>query len=209
MVKNPRAHLILNGESSSLIPYRQYLGSHGWSVCFNDTTGLCCLARLGVDGSIRQIGGPNEDSQEAIWNGPKRRVSIAIFEVTWGKAIVRSTFASSSSGFFEEKDQEYGVMTRARMPITRVCIYHIDNVEAGKSHAFTGECLAHMMYECMVHQVIVVGRDANKMAYQRQGQRLNESHGMSTLSTLQFWLDRMELTMDRYFKTQVPGSVSP
>ena len=59
MVKNLRAHLILNGESSYLIPYRQYLESHGWSVCFNDTTGLCCLARLGVDGSIRQIGGPN------------------------------------------------------------------------------------------------------------------------------------------------------
>ena len=98
--------------------------------------------------------------------------------------------------FFEEKDQEYGVMTRARMPITRVCIYHIDNVEAGKSHAFTGECLAHMMYERMVHQVTVVGRDANKMAYQRQGQQLNASYGMSTL---QFWLDRMELTMDRYW----------
>ncbi len=59
-----------------------------------------------------------------------------------------------------------------------MCVYHVDNVEAGKSHSLTGECLAHMMYECVVHQVTVIGGDANRMAYQKAGQQLNASYGM-------------------------------
>ena len=56
-------------------------------------------------------------SQDAIWNGPTGRAPFAIFEVVWGKGIVRKTFASSSSGYFAKKEeQEYEVMTRARMP---------------------------------------------------------------------------------------------
>ena len=50
----------------------------------------------------------------------------------------------------------------------------------------------------------VVGGDANRMAYQKAGQQLNASYGMSTV---QFWLDRMELTMDSYFKTLFPDTV--
>ncbi len=60
-----------------------------------------------------------------------------------------------------EEDQDYEGMTRARMPVTRVCVYNIDNIEAGKSHSITGECLAHMMYECIVHQVSLIGGDAH------------------------------------------------
>ena len=117
-----------------------------------------------MEALYRQIGGPNEKSTEDIWNGPKRRVSFAIFEINWG------TFAVSSSGYFSrEEPQKYEEMTRARMSVTRVCIYHIDNVEAGKSHSITGECLAHMMYECVVHQVTIIGGDGSKMAYQKQG----------------------------------------
>ena len=202
MVKNFRGHIILNCEASTLLPHQEYLQRYGWTMCFNDATDLCCLARLGVDGSIRQIGGPNEKSTGDIWNGPKRRVSFAIFEINWGKAIPRGTFAVSSSGYFSrEEPQEYEEMTRARMSVTRVCIYHIDNVEAGKSHSITGECLAHMMYECVVHQVTIIGGDANKMAYQEQGQQLDESYGMSTF---QFWLDRFEQAIDAYFKKTVP-----
>ena len=73
-------------------------------MCFNDATDLCCLARLGVDGSIRQIAGPNEKNSEDIWNGPKRRVSFAIFEITWGKAIPRGAFAVSTTGYFSRED---------------------------------------------------------------------------------------------------------
>ena len=81
MVKNLRAHVILNCEATTLVPFRKYLEGHGWTLCFNDATDLRCLARLGVGGSIRQIGGPQEKSQEEIWNGPKRRVSFAIYEI--------------------------------------------------------------------------------------------------------------------------------
>ena len=173
-----------------------------WKICFNDSTDLRCLARLGVDGSIIQIAGPNEKSTEDIWNGPKRRVSFAIFEINRGKAIPRGAFAVSSSGYFSREDpQNYEEMTRARMTVTRVCIYHVDNVEAGKSHSITGECLAHMMYECVVHQVTIIAGDANKMAYQKQGQQLDGSYGMSTF---QFWLDRFEQAIDAYFKKNNP-----
>ena len=205
MVKSLRAHVILNCEATTLVPFRKYLEDHGWTLCFNDATDLCCLARLGVGGSIRQIGGPQAKSQEDIWNGPKRRVSCAIYETVWGKAVAREAFSESSqTGFSREDDQDLTVMTRARMPVTRVCIYHVNNAEAGKSHSITGECLAHMMYECAIHQVSVIGGDANKMAYQKQGQQKNASYGMSTL---QFWLDRMEQTINQGFKKQVPDAV--
>ena len=163
-------------------------------------TQLICVARLGVGGSIRQIGGPQEKSQEDRWNGPKCRVSFAIYEIVWGKAGARETFsASSQTGFSREDDQDLSVMTRARTPVTRVCIYHVNNADAGKSHSITGECLAHMMYECAVHQVSVIGGDANKMAYQKQGQQRNASYGMSTF---QFWLDRMEQTINQRFNSR-------
>ena len=198
MVKNLRAHVILNCEATTLLPYREYLEKHGWTLCyFSDTSDLCCLARLGHNGSIRQI--------EEMWNGPKRRVSCAIYEIVWGKAISRGTCAASERGYFaREDDREYEDMCRARMTTTRLCIYHVDNVEAGKSHSITGECLAQMMYECVVHQVTIIGGDANRMAYQKAGQQLNSSFSMSTF---QFWLDRVELTLDRYFKKEIPDTV--
>ena len=205
MVKNLRAHVILNCEATTLLPHREYFEKHGWKLCFNDATDLCCLGRLGVNGTIRQIGGQNGKNSDDIWNGPKRRVSFAIFEIVWGKAIPRGAFAASERGHFSrESPQEYEEMCRARMTTTRVCVYHADNAEASKSHSNTGECLARMMYECVVHQVTIIGGDANKMCYQKAGQQLNCSYGMSTF---QFWLDRMEGLMDRYFKTQVPDTV--
>ena len=157
-------------------------------MCFNDATDLCCLARLGVNGTIRQIGGQNEKNNDDIWNGPKRRVPFAIFEIVWGKAIPRGAFAASERGYFSrESPQEYEEMCRARMTTTRVCVYHADNAEAS-----------------VVHQGTIIGRDANKMCYQKAGQQLNCSYGMRTF---QFWLDRIEGLMDRYFKTQVPDTV--
>ena len=78
---------------------------------------------------------PQEESREAIWNSPNQRVSVAIFEVTWRKSIARKTFALSSTGYFSRhEDREYEVATRARMPVTRVCVHHVDNVAAGKLH---------------------------------------------------------------------------
>ena len=184
------------------MPYLKIFGE-AWVASM--THKLDVALRLGVDGSFRQIGGPSKESQEAIGNGPTRRVSFAIFEVVWGTAIVRKTVASSSTGYFSRnEDQEYEVMTSARMPVPRVCIYHVDSAEPGKAHAITGEVLARMMYECVVHQVSVTGGDANKMAYQKQGQQLNASY---SLNAFQFWLDRMENTVGSYLKTKVPRAV--
>ena len=56
MIKNLRAHIVLNCEATTLLPFREYLEKHHWTLCFNDATDLCCLARAGLGG---QIGGPN------------------------------------------------------------------------------------------------------------------------------------------------------
>ena len=158
MLKNLRAHIMLVCEAGTLVPHRGYLESHGWTLCFHDAQDLRCLARLGKNGSIVQIAGPQEDSQEDVWKGPNRRVTLAIFEITWAKAIPRSTYAASSTGYFDRnEEQDFEDMTRARMPVTRTCVYHVDNVAAGRSHAITGEIFAHMMYECVCHQVSMVG----------------------------------------------------
>ena len=77
-------------------------------------------------------------------------------------------------------------------------------LKQGNHTRLLARCFAQMLYECVVHQVTVVGGDANRMAYQKAGQQLNASYGMSTV---QFWLDRMELTMDSYFKTLFPDTV--
>ena len=83
------------------------------------------------------------------------------------------------------------------MKVTRVCIYHVDHDSAGKSHALTGEIFAYIMFECICHQVSIVGGDANRLSYRKAGKQLNGSYSMSTC---QFWTDRMEQTMDHYFK---------
>ena len=106
MVKNFRGHIVLNCEASSLLIHKEYIEKNGWKVCFNDSIDFCYLARLGVDGNIRQIAGPNEKNSEDIWHGPKRRVSFAIFEITWGKVIPRGAFTVSPSGYFIRKDPQ-------------------------------------------------------------------------------------------------------
>ena len=98
---------------------------------------VCVLARLGKDGSIVQIGGPKDDN---VWSGPNRKISFGIFEICWGLAIDRETYASSSTGYFDRNTvQDFVDMERARMKVTRVCVYHVDHDSAGKSHGVTGE----------------------------------------------------------------------
>ena len=65
-----RAHIKLVCEAATLEPHRPYLESQGWSLCFNDAKDLRCIARLGMEGKIVQIGGPQDEHQEDIWNGP-------------------------------------------------------------------------------------------------------------------------------------------
>ena len=148
MLKNLRAHLTLVCEAATLEPHQQYLQDHGWSFWANDAKDLCVLARLGKNGSIVQIGGPKEDD---VWSGPNRKISFGIFEICAGQAVSRSTFAASSTGYFD-RDVETDLvdMERARMKVTRVCIYHVDHDAAGKSHAITGEIFAHMLLNAFV-----------------------------------------------------------
>ena len=185
-------------EAGTLEPHKDYLQSNGWSLCFNDAKDLCCLARLGKNGKIVQIGGPQEETQEDIWNGPNRKVSFGIFEITWGQAIPRKKYAASSTRYFDRNEEtEFEDMERARMKVTRVCIYHVDHDAAGTSHAITGEIFAHMMFECVCHQVLIVAGDANRLSYQKSAKQL---HGSFSMSTCQFWTDRMEQTLDHYLK---------
>ena len=183
-------------EAATLEPHQNYLQDHGWSFCFNDAKDLCVLARLGKEGSIVQVGGPKEDD---VWSGPNRKISFGIFEICWGLAVNRETYASSSTGYFDRNvDTDLVDMERARMKVTRVCVYHVDHDAATKSHAVTGEIFAHMLFECICHQVTIVGGDAYRLSYQKAGKQLNSSYSMSTC---QFWTERMEQTMDKYFKT--------
>ncbi len=60
----------------------------------------------------------HEKTTEDIWNGPKRRVSNAIFEIVWVKAIPRGAFAASSRGYSSREDpQDYEEMCRGRMTV--------------------------------------------------------------------------------------------
>ena len=61
----------------------------------------------------------------------------------------------------------------------------------------TGEIFAHMMFECVCHQVTIIGGDANRLSYQKSAKQLNSSYSMSTC---QLWTDRFEHTLDRYIK---------
>ena len=63
-------------------------------------------ARIGKGGYIRQIAGYNTSEDDARI----RCVSWAIFEVSWGKTKHRDT-------------QELEDLSRARMTMTRVCVY--------------------------------------------------------------------------------------
>ena len=68
------------------------------------------------------------------------------------------------------------------MKVTRVCIYHVDHGAAGSSHAVTGEIYAHMLFECVCHQVTIIGGDANRLAYQKAAKQLNCQHANSGLT---------------------------
>ena len=148
MLKNLKAHITLVCEAATLEPHEKYLRENGWSYCFNDAKDLCVLARLGKDGSIVQMGGPKEDDP---WSRPNRKVSFGIFEIGRGLAVNRERYASSSTGYFDRNvETDLVDMERARMKVTRVCVYHVDHDAATKSHAVTGEIFAHMLLDAFV-----------------------------------------------------------
>ena len=77
-----------------------------------------------------------------------RKVSSAIFEITWGKAIPRSTFAASSAGLFRSKwwDRLWGNGKSQNEGDKGVYLPRRSWFLQEKSHAITGEIFAHMMF---------------------------------------------------------------
>ena len=60
MASSSKANVILACGAGGLKPYEKYLEEFGWTLCFHDAENLCCLARLGQEGSIQQIAGRRE-----------------------------------------------------------------------------------------------------------------------------------------------------
>ena len=162
----------LNCEASTLYDSRQRLEESGWTTCFNDFTDVMCAARLGKDGYINQIAGYSTNDEDVS----PRFVSWAIFEILWGKTRNRDT-------------NEIEDLTRSRMAMTRVCIYHVNQSHTSRAAAMCGEVIATMCWECVRYEVDIVAGDGNKAAYYATP----KAPGVPTYecSLLQFWIDRM------------------
>ena len=171
-VRNLAAHLFMNCEAGSLFENRKRLEESGWTTCFNDFTDLMCAARIGKDGYVKQIAGYSTSDDDV----KPRFVSWAIFEVSWGKTKNRTT------GEIED-------LTRARVNMTRVCIYHVNQHHIGRAAAMCGEVIATMCWECTRYEVDIITGDGNKAAYYTTP----KNPGVPTYecSLLQFWIERM------------------
>ena len=95
-----------------------------------------CAARLGKDGYIQQIAGYCTNDEDVN----PRFVSWAIFESLWGKTRNRDT-------------NEIEDLTRSRMEMTRVCIYHGNQNHISRAAAMCGEVIATMSWECIRYEV--------------------------------------------------------
>ena len=189
VIKNFGGHLFMNCEAGSLYPHRERLDEVDFKTCFNDYHDLMVAARLGKDGYIKQIAGYHTDDNDTR----VRQVSWAIFEVSWGKTKDRDT-------------DEIVDLTRARMRMTRVCVYHVGQKYASDSAGIVGECLAVMAFECARYQVDFIAGDGNKACYYSTP----KSPGVPTYqhSLIQFWINRMvgvaTQAMRKYFDSSCP-----
>jgi hypothetical protein len=132
VVKNLGAHLFMNCEAQSLYPYRSLLEEEQFTTCFNDYHDLMVAARVGKDGYVRQISGYKTSEEDTR----PRYVSWAICEILWGTALNRDTHQEEP-------------LTRGRMSMRRVCVYHVGQENISKSHGICGEIVACMSWECI------------------------------------------------------------
>ena len=107
VVKNLRSHLFMNCEAASIYEQRARIEEGGYEVCFLMATRiwLTVAARIGKNGSVRQIAGYKTDPNDTR----PRFVLWAIFEIVWVTTLNRQTGE-------EEK------LTRGRMSMHRVCV---------------------------------------------------------------------------------------
>ena len=189
VIKNFGGHLFMNCEAASLYPHRERLNEVDFKICFNDYHDLMVAARLGKEGYVKQIAGYHTDENDTR----VRQVSWAIFEVSWGKTKDRDT-------------DEIVDLTRGRMNMTRVCVYHVGQKYASDSPGIVGECLAVMAFECARYQVDVIAGDGNKACYYTTP----KSPGVPTYqhSLIQFWINRMmgvaTQAMRKHFDSSCP-----
>ena len=173
VVKNLGTHIFLNCEASSIYPYGERLIEGGYALCFNDWKNLMRAARIGKDRYVHQIAGYKEHEKDTN----RRYVSWAIFEVCFGKTLDRA-----------EEEQP---LTRGKLEVVRVCVYHVDNNASADATSMTGEVIAHMAWECMVFQVDVIAGDGNKACYHLHPKRSKNHMPTYESNLIQFWIDRM------------------
>ena len=94
----------------------------------------------------------------------------------WGTTLNRQTGE-------EEK------LTRGRMSMHRVCMYHVGQDHISRAAALCGEIIATMCWECIHYQVDVMAGDGNKAAYLCTPK--NPGCPTYEVSLLQFWINRM------------------
>ena len=162
----------MNCEAGSLYSRRELLEEVRITTCFNDYHDLMVAARIGKGGYIRQIAGHNTSEDDTRI----RYVSWAIFEIYWGITKQWDTE-------IEEP------LTRARMKMTCVCVYHVGQKHVGDSPGITGECIACRAFECARYQVDVIAGDGNKAYYVATP----KTGGVPTYecSLLQYWINKM------------------
>ena len=175
VIKNFGGHLFTNCEAGSLYPHRARLEEAKLTTCFNDYHDLMVAARIGKEGYVRQIAGYCEKEDDTR----VRQVSWASFEVYWGMTKDHKDHDAS----------EIVNLTRSRMRMTRVCIYHVGQKYASESSGIVGECLAIMAFECARYQVDMIAGAGNKAAYFTTP----KSPGVPTYehSLLQYWINKM------------------
>ena len=127
--------MILICEAGSLKPYEKYLAEFGWTSAEN----LLFLAGLGEKGSIQQIAGPRED------------YASRFVQYKRGKSRMQS-LGSSGERPYQGKSLLHpagdcrlhlGDYDTRRMAATRTCVYHVNNEDAGKSHAIARMACCH------------------------------------------------------------------
>ena len=150
MVKKLKTHLFMNCEAGSIIEHKERIEEGGYAVYFNDYQDLMAAARIGRNGSVRHIAGYKTDPNDTR----PRFVSWAIFEIVWGTTLNRQT-------------GEEETLTRERMSMHRVCVYHVGQNHISRSAALCGEIIATMCWECIYiyYQVDVMAGDGNQAAY--------------------------------------------
>ena len=120
----------MNCEAASIYEHLARIEEGGYKVCFHDYQDLMVAARIGKNGSVRQIAGYKTNPKDTR----PRFVSWAIFEIVWGTTLNRQSGE-------EEK------LTRGRMSMHRVCVYHVGQEHISRAAALCGEIIATMCWE--------------------------------------------------------------